>query len=159
MWRAIANDLALDRPPGRPGDPVWLGLALLALAASAVVWSVVGVDPLPMRPRDATAWLGLLAWQPLIEELLFRGLVQGTLLQTRAGRAAWGPVSAANLTASGLFTAAHFLHHAPLWAAATLGPSLALGWLRERHRSTWSAVIAHALFNAAFFGGSMLVAG
>ncbi len=54
-----------------------------------------------------------------------------------------GPSSTARAVHDQLYT--------PGWALATLPPSLALGWLRERRDSSWAPIGVHAAFNLEFF--------
>jgi uncharacterized protein len=152
VWSVLANELALDRPPAVLRDPAWWLLAAAGMLSALALWTVAGLDPGGAVPPGTARWLGVIGWQPLIEELLFRGLLQGALLRTRVGARGRGHLTVANLASSLAFVAVHFVHHPPLWAVATLVPSLALGWIRERHRSTWSAVVTHVLFNAEFYG-------
>lgn len=154
MLRELATDLALDRPPVVLRDPAWWILITIGLAACLALWTILGIDPTASVPRGAGSWIGVIGLQPLVEELLFRGVVQGALLRTIAGARRCAQLSVANGVSSLAFVALHFVHHPPLWALATLAPSLALGWLRERHGSTWSAALTHAIFNAEFFASA-----
>lgn len=87
---------------------------------------------------------------PVLEELVFRGLVQGWLLARLPGRSV-GPVSAANLVTSGLFAAMHLFFRHPLWAAGALVPSLVFGHFRERHRTVITPIALHCWYNAGYF--------
>ena len=140
-------------------DPLWW----LAGAAGLVVTGILlGVLPGALA-RSAlhgwTAWLSCILWQPVLEEAVFRGLLQGELLRRTWGRYQWRGVSAANLLSSLAFVAVHFVHHPPLWAASVLVPSLLFGWLRERHRGLGAPIALHVLFNAEFFGAAALALG
>lgn len=88
---------------------------------------------------------------PVLEEMVFRGMLQGTLYQQPWGRTSLGPVSIANLLASLVFTAFHFIYHAPLWAALVLGPSLLFGYFRDRYHSVLAPIILHVFYNAGYF--------
>ncbi len=148
---AIAHDLALDRRWAPLLDRAAALFVAVGLTACLVLWRLPGVAASASALHGAAAWLGAVAVQPLVEETLFRGLLQGQLLRTRFGSRLVGGISAANLSASAAFVAAHFVHHTPQWALATLPPSLALGWLRERRDSTWAPIAVHAAFNLEFF--------
>jgi len=128
-------------------DP-WLAIAVVAgpLVAGALGWQwgpALGAGhwtrPLPV--------LMAISVYPLLEELCFRGLLQGWLLERLPRRQAMGP-SAANVLSSMAFAAAHLPSQAAAWAAATLLPSLLLGHLRERHDSLLLPITLHAYFNA-----------
>lgn len=94
----------------------------------------------------------------LVEEVAFRGLLQGQLLKTTWGAYRLLTITIANAVTSVAFTALHFLHHPPIWALGVVAPSLALGWLRERHRDTWSPMAAHGVFNLEFFVAAAVAA-
>lgn len=103
----------------------------------------------PLRqPRDLLI-LGLI--YPLIEELLFRGVLQGwlrerpSLLRRRFG------LSDANLLTSVVFTALHFLAHPPLAAAAVIVPSLIFGHFRDRHGNLCAPILLHVYYNVGYF--------
>ena len=101
-------------------------------------------------------WLSCVLWQPVLEEGVFRGLIQGELLRRRVMAARWLGISAANLITSALFVALHFLHHPPLWALSVFAPSLLFGWFRERHRGVGAPMGLHILFNLEFFMAASL---
>ena len=124
------------------------GLALLAGAAFwlALVW--LG-EPGPLQ--GPAALLSLVVLQPLGEELLFRGLLQGRLAARPWGRRSFLGLSRANWVASLLFTALHFIGHPPLWAAGVLLPALLFGYFRDRHDSVLPAIALHVFYNAGYF--------
>jgi membrane protease YdiL (CAAX protease family) len=115
------------------------------------VWLVMGwVAGTQLRPPgSAMAWLSLGCWQPLMEEVAFRGLLQGQL-QKAWPQARLGPVSLANSLTTLGFAAAHLLHQSPVWAMLVVPPSLLMGHLRERFDSAWPAVALHAYYNLGF---------
>jgi membrane protease YdiL (CAAX protease family) len=120
--------------------PVWLGLGL---------WVGDGMR----APAGWQAWLSLVLIQPLLEEAVFRGLLQGELLQRcrRHGRPLrLGPLTLANTLVTLLFVALHLRVQPLFWALAVAGPSLLLGHLRERLGSVWPGVLAHGWFNLGF---------
>lgn len=157
--RKLSAELALNRPPGLLRDPLWWLAIVTGLGCAAAIWVVTGLSPGASVPRGLLYWSGVIIWQPLVEELLFRGLIQGMLLDRMQFRIRIAQLSFANFVTSLLFVGVHFVFHSPGWAIAVLFPSLVLGWLRERHASTWSAVITHMIFNLEFFGVAWLLAG
>lgn len=153
--------------PRRPVRETLLGLAGLGVALPVVnalmVLSIVGGawagDPPPITghkllPQMAGATslvtLGLLVFSavvlaPLLEEALFRGLVQTVLLEASGARGRrWLVV----VTAASPFALVH--GSSVPWQALpglfVLG--VVLGWLYERTGSLLSCVVAHAGFNA-----------
>ncbi len=89
---------------------------------------------------------------PLLEEIAFRGLLQGWLARLESvERLSVAAISGANLVTSLLFAAAHLLHHSPLWAALVIGPSLVFGWFRDRYHSIVPGLLLHILYNSGYF--------
>jgi len=80
---------------------------------------------------------------PVGEELVFRGLLQTTLLRYLGRGRRWAVV----VGGAGLFTSVHF---AASWQAvpAIFVLGIALGWLYERTGSLWPAVVLHLVYNA-----------
>jgi membrane protease YdiL (CAAX protease family) len=100
-------------------------------------------------PGSVAAWLTLLLWQPLLEELAFRGGLQGALLALGARRQ-WCGLSVANVLTSVAFVLAHLWRQPGIWALAVLLPSLMLGALRERLGSVWPVVAVHIYYNGLY---------
>jgi len=124
----------------------------LAVAAGlVVVWMISVVAPTQPLPNGESGWryLQLLLLYPVLEEVLFRGLLQGWLTAQVRGRV--GPLSHANLLTSLLFAAAHLYSHPIAWAAATFAPSLLFGYFRDRYQHLLPAVVLHVLYNSAYF--------
>ena len=85
---------------------------------------------------------------PVLEEVLFRGVVLGALAR-KVGT--WGAIVAS--------AAVFSLLHLDLWSLlpfAVLG--IGLGWLAARGRSLWPAVLAHFLYNAAILAATFFYA-
>ncbi len=120
--------------------PVWLALALWA-------------GPQMRVPLGLWAWASLVAVQPLLEELVFRGVLQGqalALLSKGGQPRRLGPVTLANALVTVAFVLLHLRAQPLAWALAVLVPSLVLGHLRERLASVWPCVLVHAVYNAGF---------
>lgn len=123
------------------GPAAWLALALALNVHSNPGW--VLADPV-------RAFALVAAW-PLVEEALFRGTIQPTLLRTPWGaREAWG-VTTANVATGVLFSAAHLATQSPEWAAAAFAPSLVFGHFRERSGSIAPGAALHVFYNAGYF--------
>jgi membrane protease YdiL (CAAX protease family) len=132
-------------------------LGTLATAAVSIAVSQIGLEPQGVKqamkiaqdPAALVVGLALLAGlAPLVEELVFRGLLYGWL----AGR--WGP-GIAVIGSSLAFAAAHVeLAHVIL----VLPLGLVFGWLRWRSGSLWPSLVAHmannglAVVAAAYLG-------
>lgn len=145
--RRLQADLGLHAPA--PGT-VDAAFAVALGVGMIVAWMIGNENP----ARGAITWallLSLVIWQPLVEELLFRGVIQGLLLGTKAGKASrWG-ISVANLATSTLFVLVHLVNQPAAWALGVLLPSLLFGLFRERTGSVWPSLALHVLFNGAFF--------
>lgn len=101
------------------------------------------------RPADLFAWVAFVVLQPTIEELAFRGMLQGQLLRLTQKRQMAG-VSMANVLTTAVFVAMHLQSQQPAWALAAGVPSLALGHLRERLVSVIPAMALHMIYNGGF---------
>lgn len=86
---------------------------------------------------------------PVLEELVFRGWMQGELLKRLSGRQ-WGVITLANVLTSALFAGLHLLLR-PTWLSVGVFPvSLVFGYFRERHGSLAAPIALHMFYNAGF---------
>jgi uncharacterized protein len=133
-------------PEDRPGSNwEWLRDPWLYAAAglAPLAWLLPGGE------ADPALWrLAVLA---LVEEMLFRGLVQEALLRKAFLRRRAGPVTLANIVASAVFVLAHALTQPLTWALAVVFPSLIFGWMWDRHRTILPCSALHLLYNLFFF--------
>jgi len=121
-----------------------LGLLLLGEAPPAIGHELLAV----LRESDSTQATALLLMSaivlaPLFEEVIFRGLLQTSLLSVLGPPQRWTVI----LIAAGVFT---FIHMGVAWqvlpALFVLG--IVLGWLYEKTGSLLPGVTTHAAFNA-----------
>jgi membrane protease YdiL (CAAX protease family) len=129
-------------------------LFLMALLAGPVCWLVLYVLYAPVpdwdKPLEYPLWfLKLALLYPVAEELLFRGLIQ-ELVHDHISRAAYGPLTLANLLTSVVFAAAHLIYHPPLWAVLVFFPSLVFGFFKERTGALTAPILLHAFYNAGY---------
>lgn len=102
------------------------------------------------------AWLSNNMWlifqlallYPVMEELVFRGLLQERLWKTRLARLSIYCISMPNMVTSVVFTGFHFLVHPPVSAVAVIIPSLVFGFFRDRYQSVIPSIILHTFYNA-----------
>jgi membrane protease YdiL (CAAX protease family) len=141
-------------PNTRPrfwSDPLFFTALAAALAYWLALYLLSGLTPEPGWPlREPLRFLYPALIYPLVEELLFRGLIQELAHQHLK---AWrlGPLTHANLLTSALFTALHFINHAPLWAAAVFIPSLIFGYFKDRTGRLAAPVVLHVFYNSGYF--------
>ena len=128
---------------------------LLLFALGPMVWlSMIGLfafQPLPLRAIWSAAFLSVALWQPLLEELLFRGILQGYLLQSMGRQKTCHGLSLANILTSLSFTLAHLTSHSISWSLLVLIPSLCFGFVRDRFESVYPSIILHAFYNTGYF--------
>ena len=96
---------------------------------------------------DFTSLAAFVIVFPLLEELVFRGLIQRALLKKPFGRRRFGPVTVANAVTTSLFAIAHLPRGGPLLAAGVITPGIVLGYFLERHQRLVSPIILHMSFN------------
>jgi membrane protease YdiL (CAAX protease family) len=100
------------------------------------------------QPREFAL---LVMFYPCLEELLFRGMLQGWLLERANFQRHWQGLTLANLATSCIFTALHFLMHPPLAAASVLLPSLVFGYFRDRYGRLHAPILLHVYYNLGYF--------
>jgi len=122
------------------GIVTWL--ILYFLQQPIVQWNWPLVRPWP--------FLSLVLLYPIVEEIVFRGLLQ-ELLRDYVSRRSLGPLTIANLLTSVLFAGLHFIYHAPLWAALVFFPSLVFGFFKDRTNHLLAPIILHVFYNAGYF--------
>ena len=147
----LAQECGLVLPQRSLVDSDFAAALLVAVPAWAALGMLTGAH---MRaPAGLWAWASLLLVQPILEELVFRGVLQGFLLRLSTVHdqpRRLGPVTVANVLVTIGFVALHLRAQPLAWALAVAGPSLLLGHLRERFTSVWPCVLVHAFYNAGF---------
>ena len=147
---SVLADIGLDSWPSFLKDR-WFGLALLA---GILVWLVLWITLIPTFKVEQDS-LGTLVfttviWYPVLEEILFRGILQGAFIKESWGRKSFAGLSTANLLASLLFVCAHFFYYPAIWAIAVLFPSLVFGFFRDRYSSIYPCIFLHVFYNSGF---------
>ncbi len=126
-------------------------LALLSLGPLFWLTYYLYVQPrlqLLWPGREPIRFMLLVLVYPVLEELVFRGLVLEWL--GRQVRIRWGVLSLANVMTSLLFAALHLIHQSLLWSALVFWPSLLFGYAKERYQTLWAPIILHGWFNLGF---------
>ena len=159
LWRK--NYLTGDKHLYSPVSVPYLAWSLLAGMTSICIIGLL-MSELTFLPNllDQTfdilqsGWLGILCISvlgPVLEELLFRGIIQGQLLQTMWGQKTWTCLSMSNFLTSLLFALAHLATHSIFWSVLVFVPSLCFGFARERFGSAYPGIALHAFYNAGYF--------
>ena len=130
-------------------------LFVLAAASAVGFWIMLGwllpVQPIAWRQVGSWSFVSLVVVQPCLEELVFRGLLQGRLSRWQRMQTAWRGFTAANGVIALLFTAGHFVNHPALWAAGVIVPALVFGFFRDRYASIWPGTLLHVFYNGGYF--------
>jgi len=129
----------------------------LALLAAPVLWG--GLLWLA-APQPSFDWVLLAPWlfvslvfaQPVMEEIVFRGWLQGWLIKKEWGSYSLLNISTANILTSVVFVSMHLFYHAPLMALLVFVPSLLFGYFRDRYDG-WliPCILLHCFYNAGYF--------
>lgn len=87
---------------------------------------------------------------PVLEECVFRGLLQGWLRRFAVTREKIFGLSFANLLVSLVFASCHFLLEMNIFSLAVFFPSLVFGLLFDRFDTVKPAIVAHIFYNFGF---------
>mgnify|MGYP001813455553 CR=1 FL=1 len=132
-------------------DPLFLA----AILAAPLVWLLLyfalhpPADLLwPLRNPDALFWGVIFA--PLLEEILFRGLIQEFVRDYFSDKR-FGLLTVANLVTSVLFVIAHIMFKGfVIWNLLVFFPSLVFGFFKDRTGRLTASVMLHAYYNLGF---------
>ena len=151
---SIQQTLGLRPAPGLVTDYLFW----VAIMAGVIVSVLLAANKLSAisQGMGSFALLSLLLWYPVVEELAFRGVVQGTLANYPFARKKRLGISLANLIASFTFVLWHLLYQSnPIIMALAL-PSLVYGFFRDRYQSLLPALLLHSLYNGCLFAAHSL---
>jgi len=126
-------------------DPTFL----IMLLCPAPIWIFLYIQIGFLNGIEIKMFLILVLMYPIVEEIIFRGLLQPTL--EKYFNQNWSVFSAANLLTSLAFALMHLINHPPIWALATFIPSLAFGYSMERAKNLSAPVTLHCTYNAGYF--------
>ncbi|HMS83934.1 MAG TPA: JDVT-CTERM system glutamic-type intramembrane protease [Nitrospira sp.] len=132
-------------------DPVFLSLFVCGPFVWCAMTEGFQFQPLSQHVLWSVAFLSIALWQPLLEELLFRGIIQGHMLQPLTRWKPWIGLSMPNLLTSLFFSLAHLAGHSITWSLLVFVPSLCFGFVRDRFGSVYPSIILHAFYNVGHF--------
>ena len=115
----------------------------------ALGWEHHVSDPLWFLYDFRTFFYSILFY-PVIEEMSFRGVIQGVLRHGTVWRHGWRGITWANLLTSSLFAAVHTIYYSPSWAILIFFPSLVFGYFRDRTGSVGVSIFLHMFYNFCF---------
>jgi uncharacterized protein len=120
--------------------------------AVVVIFFGSGIVPLAvLSPLQWRLVLTLCVLVPLLEELVFRGLIQGYFRQYPQAKKTFVGISAANLLTSLLFVLMHWLTRDGYTAVLVFLPSIYLGVARDRIGSLLICIFIHAFWNLTWY--------
>jgi membrane protease YdiL (CAAX protease family) len=126
-------------------DPIFIALAL----APTPIWLLIYLQTGTIAELGAIPLLTLTFFYPVLEEIIFRGILQPWIAQR--WKQSLFNLSVANLITSSIFALVHLFHHSLLWAMATFIPSLIFGYSRERYNRLLAPIVLHASYNGGYF--------
>ena len=125
------------------------------MIAAPIVWSALRFYQSPEPewgwPLAAPAqFLLLVVIYPVLEELVFRGALQGWLRSRNWGMHEWSRVTSANAITSVAFTLTHFIVNPVLLSVSVFIPSLIFGYFRDRYDRLHASIVLHVFYNAGY---------
>jgi len=97
-------------------------------------------------------FITLILIHPLLEEIVFRGLLQGWFIKKRCWKDKIFHLSYANMITSLIFAVFHLLAHPPVMALLVLLPSAVFGYFRDRYEGRLIPCITlHCYYNLGYY--------
>lgn len=118
---------------------------IAAVIAPLLVWPFIPLwDSAYLKGWKISVMFALI---PIVEEMLFRGFLQGGLLSFDRFKPIAAGCSRANWLTSFAFAAAHLWQHPTFLFPGYFAVSLVLGFFRERYRGILVPVLLHSYYN------------
>ena len=125
-----------------------------AIFLAVVCWFLYGFFITPLQFNNIfnpiTLFLFSVLLYPIVEEIVFRGLLQEYFSKQAILNHVFIGISLPNIATSVLFALSHLWNQSPLWALLTFFPSLIYGYFKERHQSLLPGIFLHSLYNLGF---------
>lgn len=128
-----------------------------AFAAAPVFWLIYYLfvarreDVFAVSSNNFSEYLLVVLLYPVLEELAFRGFIQGQLLAHCFFKRECYGVTFANVVTSAIFVGFHFLSQPIIWALVVFFPSLVFGFFRDRFQCVQAGILLHIFYNAGWF--------
>jgi len=127
----------------------------LALLAAPVVWAAMcnwyPIQEESLFATDLLRFSMLVLAYPVVEEIIFRGLLQGQIRMFQWGTVKWTGITAANLFTSLIFALLHLFSHPAIMAMLVFIPSLVFGHFRDRYGIIYVPIALHIYYNFGYF--------
>jgi membrane protease YdiL (CAAX protease family) len=136
----------------RPCAAFYRDVKFLFAVVAGITVLLINKSLVVLLPNTSVSYTGLLIfnlllWYPVLEEILFRGILQGQLYKTKWGSSTLFNLSYANWVTSIIFASLHFIYHSPVWALLVVFPSLVFGYFRDIYNSIYPALALHLIYN------------
>lgn len=121
----------------------------IAPVVCLIYLSFLGEENKGIQP-DYITLLMLVVVYPILEELVFRGLIQEYIFTKIKGF--WiSNLSKANVITSIFFVLLHTAYNPLWWALLVFFPSLVFGYFKEKYDSLFPSIFLHISYNTWFF--------
>jgi len=132
-------------------DPL-LGAALASAPIFWAAWSFyLDAEPDWGWPLNAPRQFLLLAViYPILEEIVFRGALQGWLRKGDRTLHDWRGLTLANVITSVAFSVFHLFQNSVGMSIAVFAPSVIFGFFRDRYDHLHTPIALHIFYNAGF---------
>lgn len=152
----VLKEVGLDRWPDLNGDRLFAAAMLIAVVGWNVLWFTV-MPAISLEGGSIALILFIsIIWSPILEETLFRGVLQGLLLKNSWGSKRFLNLSIANWFSSLLFVMAHLWYLPIMWAMMFFAPSLIYGFFRDRYQNIIPCILLHAYYNGGFILANLI---
>lgn len=146
----VLEDIGLNSWPPFYKDVLFIAALLVAVLIWIILWNTV-IPTFSIENRSIAVILFLtIVWYPVLEEILFRGVIQGGLIGKEFARKKVFGLTKANWITSFIFVLAHVLYQPVMWAMIIIFPSLVYGYFRDRHSNIYPCIVLHAFYNSGF---------
>jgi membrane protease YdiL (CAAX protease family) len=157
---SFINEVLKDLGLGRCPDFIADRLFTTALIIGVVIWGILWLTLMPtFTLKNESIALILFTgviWSPLLEEIFFRGVLQGFILKRPWGNSTILHLTKANWLTSFGFAIAHLWHQPIMWAILVFVPSLVYGFFRDRYNHTFPSILLHAFYNGGFILANLM---